>query len=167
MSTAAVTMLVRHRLAAVDVGQDAEAQPAQRLRQAGDRKGLPRQLEMVALVEEAVRDAAGRRAEPDADEPLEQRASIEARRGRLATSRTGSHAPILVSSEGLRPSDSPTRALARRSAGSLRSRGSLAALARDRGYSTKANGSLRRTRVARDDFRRDRRDCATPWPPAR
>src|SRR5690606_16879113 len=32
--------------------------------------------------------------------------------------------------EGLRPSDSPTRALARRSAGSLRSRGSFAALTR-------------------------------------
>jgi hypothetical protein len=32
--------------------------------------------------------------------------------------------------EGLRPSDSPTRALARRFAGSLRARGSLAALAR-------------------------------------
>ena len=36
---------------------------------------------------------------------------------------------LLVSSEGLRPSDSPTRALARRFVGSLRSRGSLAALA--------------------------------------
>src|SRR5688500_16602896 len=36
-------------------------------------------------------------------------------------------------SEGLRPSDSPTRALARRFAGSLRSRGSLAALARNCG----------------------------------
>src|SRR5437660_118078 len=34
--------------------------------------------------------------------------------------------PILVLSEGLRPSDSPARALARRFAGSLRSRGSLA-----------------------------------------
>ena len=39
-----------------------------------------------------------------------------------------SSAPRL--SEGLRPSDSPTRALARRFAGSLRPRGSLAALAR-------------------------------------
>src|SRR5918911_4785610 len=38
--------------------------------------------------------------------------------------------PTLVSSEGLCPSDSPTRALTRRSAGALRSRGSLAALAR-------------------------------------
>ena len=36
-------------------------------------------------------------------------------------------------SEGLRPSDSPTRALARRFAGSLRSRGSVAALARAEG----------------------------------
>ncbi|HVH58545.1 MAG TPA: thiamine pyrophosphate-binding protein [Vicinamibacterales bacterium] len=36
-----------------------------------------------------------------------------------------------ILSEGLRPSDSPTRVLARRSAGSLRSRGSLATLARD------------------------------------
>src|SRR5207344_2015018 len=36
----------------------------------------------------------------------------------------------LVSSEGLRPSDSPTRALARRFDGALRSRGSLARLAR-------------------------------------
>ena len=36
----------------------------------------------------------------------------------------------LVLSEGLRPSDSPTRSLARRFAGSLRSRGSLATLAR-------------------------------------
>ena len=35
-----------------------------------------------------------------------------------------------VSSEGLRPSDSPTRALARRCVGALRSRGSLAMLAR-------------------------------------
>jgi len=34
-------------------------------------------------------------------------------------------------SEGLRPSDSPTRSLARRGAGALRSRGSLARLARD------------------------------------
>src|SRR5262249_13938294 len=34
------------------------------------------------------------------------------------------------SSEGLRPSDSPTRSLARRFAGALRSRGSLAALVR-------------------------------------
>ena len=40
------------------------------------------------------------------------------------------HTPILVFSEGLRPSDSPTRALARRCAGALRSRGSLAVLAR-------------------------------------
>ena len=38
--------------------------------------------------------------------------------------------------EGLRPSDSPTRALARRCAGSLRSRGSLATLARDTAYFT-------------------------------
>ena len=37
---------------------------------------------------------------------------------------------LLVLSEGLRPSDSPTRALARRCAGALRSRGSLARLAR-------------------------------------
>ena len=37
---------------------------------------------------------------------------------------------VLVLSEGLRPSDSPTRALARRCAGALRSRGSLARLAR-------------------------------------
>ena len=36
----------------------------------------------------------------------------------------------IVLSEGLRPSDSPTRALARRCAGALRSRGSLALLAR-------------------------------------
>jgi hypothetical protein len=36
----------------------------------------------------------------------------------------------LVLSEGLRPSDSPTRSLARRFAGALRSRGSLATLAR-------------------------------------
>jgi hypothetical protein len=36
----------------------------------------------------------------------------------------------LVSSEGLRPPDSPTRVLARRFAGALRSRGSLAMLAR-------------------------------------
>src|SRR4051812_47709261 len=36
--------------------------------------------------------------------------------------------PILI--EGLRPSNSPTRALARRSAGSLRSRGSFAPLTR-------------------------------------
>src|SRR6185295_17898666 len=38
--------------------------------------------------------------------------------------------PLLISSEGLRPSDSPTRALARRAVGALRSRGSLAVLAR-------------------------------------
>jgi len=37
---------------------------------------------------------------------------------------------ILVLSEGLRPSDSPTRALARRGVGALRSRGSLVVLAR-------------------------------------
>ena len=37
---------------------------------------------------------------------------------------------LLVLSEGLRPSDSPTRSLARRFAGALRSRGSLAMLAR-------------------------------------
>jgi hypothetical protein len=36
----------------------------------------------------------------------------------------------IVLSEGLRPSDSPTRSLARRFAGALRSRGSLALLAR-------------------------------------
>src|SRR6188508_3025746 len=38
-------------------------------------------------------------------------------------------------SEGLRPSDSPTRSLARRCAGALRSRGSLATLARGCGAS--------------------------------
>ena len=43
--------LVRHRLAAMEVGQHAEAQPAQRLRQPGDRKGRPRQLEMMAFVQ--------------------------------------------------------------------------------------------------------------------
>ena len=37
---------------------------------------------------------------------------------------------VLISSEGLRPSDSPTRALARRGVGALRSRGSLAVFAR-------------------------------------
>ena len=37
---------------------------------------------------------------------------------------------LFVFPEGLRPSDSPTRALARRFVGSLRARGSLAALAR-------------------------------------
>jgi hypothetical protein len=36
----------------------------------------------------------------------------------------------VFSTEGLRPSDSPTRSLTRRFAGALRSRGSLAALAR-------------------------------------
>ena len=40
------------------------------------------------------------------------------------------HPAIIISSEGLRPSDSPTRSLAHRCAGSLRSRGSLARLAR-------------------------------------
>src|SRR4029079_11374219 len=42
-------------------------------------------------------------------------------------------------SEGLRPSDSPARSLARRCAGSLRSRGSLAALARANGYVHSSN----------------------------
>src|SRR5262245_30581556 len=37
---------------------------------------------------------------------------------------------LSLSSEGLRPSDSPTRPLARRGVGALRSRGSLATLAR-------------------------------------
>jgi len=40
---------------------------------------------------------------------------------------------FLFIAEGLRPSDSPTRSLARRFAGALRSRGSLAALARAAG----------------------------------
>ena len=44
--------------------------------------------------------------------------------------RLPSHWFPLVLSEGLRPSDSPTRSLARRFAGALRSRGSLAMLAR-------------------------------------
>jgi len=42
----------------------------------------------------------------------------------------GDRLPHLDLSEGLRPSDSPTRALARRFDGALRSRGSLARLAR-------------------------------------
>ena len=44
-----------------------------------------------------------------------------------------------VRSEGLRPSHSPTRALARRFAGALRSRGSLAALARVVGFTLTAS----------------------------
>ena len=54
----------------------------------------------------------------------------------LTAGRSADHAVrvqvrLLVLSEGLRPSDSPTRSLARRFAGALRSRGSLAVLARD------------------------------------
>src|SRR5689334_785965 len=55
----------------------------------------------------------------------------------------------LYLSEGLRPSDSPTRSLARRFAGALRSRGSFAALARVVGIG--GNGMDRLTR--RDLFR--------------
>ena len=56
------------------------------------------------------------------------RARSGARRG--AQARISLSREELVSSEGRRPSDSPTRALARRGAGSLRPRGSLATLTR-------------------------------------
>src|SRR6266850_7242539 len=46
---------------------------------------------------------------------------------------------LLFLSEGLRPSDSPTRSLARRFAGALRSRGSLAMLARSLSASARVN----------------------------
>ena len=49
----------------------------------------------------------------------------------------------VVLSEGLRPSDSPTRSLARRGAGALRSRGSLAALARDVSWLESLGGQSR------------------------
>ena len=48
----------------------------------------------------------------------------------------------LVPSEGLRPSDSPTRSLARRFVGAGRSRGSLAALARTAATSGRLMGWL-------------------------
>src|SRR5262245_39188260 len=57
---------------------------------------------------------------------------VQTRFGSEERARTNSES-TLVLSEGLRPSDSPTRSLARRFAGPLRSRGSLAVLARDRG----------------------------------
>ena len=45
----------------------------------GDWKGRARQLEAMPLVEEPVRGAAGGHAQADANQPLEQRAAIEAR----------------------------------------------------------------------------------------
>src|SRR5262249_61998826 len=62
------------------------------------------------------------------NENREVRGAERAREQRVRQQPQETHIAILP--EGLRPSDSPTRSLARRFAGALRSRGSLAALAR-------------------------------------
>ena len=69
----------------------------------------------------------------------------------------------LLLSEGLRPSDSPTRALARRFAGSLRSRGSLAPLVRDRSTTRWARRG-RAPAAARREHASDARERG--WGPA-
>ena len=64
----------------------------------------------------------------DADPRLPRRHGSARRRGsRGRPAPDSARHPLRFLTEGLRPSDSPTRALARRFAGSLRSRGSLAA----------------------------------------
>jgi hypothetical protein len=68
--------LVRDRLAAVDVGQHADAQAAQRLGQPGDRHRGARDLEMVPLVQIPVRRGAGGRTDADADERLQHDAAV-------------------------------------------------------------------------------------------
>ena len=65
-------------------------------------------------------DCSERKYEPDSDRGENQ--PPDSARHRPSSCR----AVGLISSEGLRPSDSPTRSLARRSDGALRSRGSLA-----------------------------------------
>src|SRR5687768_17395490 len=57
--------------------------------------------------------------------------------------------PYLFVSEGLGPSDSPTRALARRFAASLRSRGSLAVLVRNSSLELEPQAELRLPRNPR------------------
>src|SRR5262249_8641487 len=89
-------------------------------------------LAEVVLLDEQYLVAARRRVDRDAhaggaaadDHHVPGRAPVDGAAEHLG-------AVHLALSEGLRPSDSPTRALARRFAGSLRSRGSLAALVRD------------------------------------
>src|SRR5688500_13524294 len=77
----------------------------------------------------ATRDRVARRRPRSDDGQAAEgwRADLTAPRERRALLARG---PLLVSSEGLCPSDSPTRSLARRFDGALRSRGSLAALVR-------------------------------------
>ena len=77
----------------------------------------------------------------------------------VSPSAGGRESPILVTpfSEGLRPSDSPARSLARRFAGALRSRGSLAALVRSRGLRPSA-----RLRDCFGDVRRSLGEGGTP-----
>ena len=65
--------LVRDGLTAVDVGQEAEPQTAQRLGQAGDGKPRSRELEIVAFVEKAVRRAARSAADRGRAKVLEKR----------------------------------------------------------------------------------------------
>ncbi len=69
----------------------------------------------------------------------------------------GDEIRVLVSSEGLRPSDSPTRALARRFAGALRSRGSLTVVRSHR----ETSGRFMRRLLLRSEGRRTRRRSQT------
>src|SRR5262249_17950584 len=75
------------------------------------------------------------RVSPQRVERLRERPALERQTnlrtiGRERTERARNHEDEHYLSEGLRPSDSPARALARRFASALRSRGSLAALVR-------------------------------------
>jgi hypothetical protein len=61
----------------MEVGQQSDAKPAQRLRQTRNWKRRLRELEVVALVQEPVRGAAGRRSDGEAGQAFQQAPAIE------------------------------------------------------------------------------------------
>ena len=128
-----------HRLAAAARAEDGRAEPGDRA-STGERRdpvGIGPADDELAAIDVRVVDAAGVEMFPDqADgdvldlDRVLQGSQLLVERDQEMPLDGHRLRPILVSSEGLRPSDSPTRALARRFAGALRSRGSLAMLAR-------------------------------------
>ena len=70
----AIDHLVRNRLAAMQIGQESDAQSGERVRQARDGQRLARQLDVIALVEVPVRDAPVTAPIPAAASPSAGRA---------------------------------------------------------------------------------------------
>ena len=106
--------LVRHRVAAMEIRDEADAQPGERLRQARDVHRLAGQPEMMALVDVPVREGSGRGADAGGRDPFSRSRLLNPRdfdeggiRRYVSAPRCGSAAGTRLPRHTGRPSTAP------------------------------------------------------------